>query len=88
MKNKNQKRLIAEIDEESFNIFKAKCKAIGASMSEVILLGLEAGLEKYVQKEIEKIEIQKKQYRDFCNNLKLGDLKWAKYNLLTLKKKN
>jgi len=68
------KRLIAETDEQTFKDFKDKCRAMGATMSEVILLGLESGLEIYAAKEIKKLELKQKQIQSFCKNFKFkGD---------------
>jgi len=71
---KKRKRLIVDVDEETFREFKDRCKLLGASMSEVVLLGLEAGLEAYTNKEIAKLRKEQDKLNNFCKTFKFkGD---------------
>jgi len=72
---KKRKRLIVDVDEKTFNEFKVKCRAMGVTMSEVVLLGLDAGLEKYAEQEINKLRKQQEHIKELSKKfIKKGDL--------------
>jgi len=60
MKKQNKKRLIAEVPEQFYEMFKSICDNMGADMKEVIILGLKPGVREYVKKHKERLtEIEK-----------------------------